>query len=68
MTTTTPPSTVAVLLTPAQVAGMFRVNPKTVSRWAGLGKLSAQRTLGGHLRFDPADVRRLLADARSGLT
>lgn len=35
------------LLTPAEVASMFRVDPKTVTRWAKAGKLSAIRTLGG---------------------
>jgi hypothetical protein len=33
------------LLTPAEVASMFRVDPKTVTRWAKAGKLSAIRTL-----------------------
>ena len=33
------------LLTPAEVAAMFRVNPKTVTRWARAGKISAVRTL-----------------------
>ena len=35
------------LLTPAEVAALFRVNPKTVTRWARAGKISAIRTLGG---------------------
>jgi excisionase family DNA binding protein len=38
------------LLTPAEVAAMFRVDPKTVTRWARAGKLSSIRTLGGHRR------------------
>lgn len=42
------------LLTPGEVAGLFRVDPKTVTRWAKAGKLTAIRTLGGHRRF-PAD-------------
>ena len=46
------------LLTPSEVAALFRVNPKTVTRWARAGKLTAIRTLGGHRRFrasgDPA--------------
>ena len=50
------------LLTPAEVAAMFRVNPKTVTRWARSGKISAIRTLGGHRRFRAAEVRRLLAE------
>jgi len=48
------------LLTPAEVAVLFRVDPKTVTRWANAGKLSAVRTLGGHRRFYESEVRRLL--------
>ena len=51
------------LLTPSEVAEMFRVNPKTVTRWARAGKISAVRTLGGHRRFQAAEVRRFLAEA-----
>ena len=29
------------LLTPSEVAALFRVNPKTVTRWARAGKLTA---------------------------
>jgi excisionase family DNA binding protein len=39
---------------------MFRVNPKTVTRWARAGKISAIRTLGGHRRFKAAEIRRFL--------
>ena len=39
---------------------LFRVDPKTVTRWAQAGKLSAVRTLGGHRRFHEAEVRSLL--------
>ena len=45
------------LLTPSEVAELFRVDPKTVSRWAKAGKLSSIRTLGGHRRFPEAEVR-----------
>ena len=48
------------LLTPAEVAALFRVDPKTVSRWAAEGKLSEFRTLGGHRRFRAAEVYALL--------
>lgn len=48
------------LLTPAEVAGMFRVNGKTVVRWAQAGKLPCIRTLGGHRRFRKSDVDKLL--------
>lgn len=51
------------LLTPAEVAIMFRVNPKTVTRWARSGKISAVRTLGGHRRFRATEIRRFLEEA-----
>jgi excisionase family DNA binding protein len=44
------------LLTPAEVAAAFRVDPKTVTRWAKAGKLSFIRTLGGHRRYLEAEV------------
>lgn len=49
-----------VLLTPAEVAALFRVDPKTVTRWAKSGKLSALRTLGGHRRYRKSEVQALL--------
>ena len=49
------------LLTPAEVASMFRVDPKTVTRWAKAGKLTSIRTLGGHRRYREVEVRALLA-------
>jgi excisionase family DNA binding protein len=48
------------LLTPAEVASLFRVDPKTVTRWAKAGKLTAIRTLGGHRRYKESEVRALL--------
>lgn len=48
------------LLTPGEVAVLFRVDPKTVTRWAQAGKLSTVRTLGGHRRFHEDEVRELL--------
>ena len=49
-----------VLLTPAEVAKLFRVDPKTVTRWAKVGKLTAIRTLGGHRRYRRSEVQALL--------
>ena len=49
-----------VLLTPAEVAKLFRVDPKTVTRWAKSGKLTAIRTLGGHRRYRKSEVDSLL--------
>ncbi|UNX54550.1 BldC family transcriptional regulator [Georgenia sp. TF02-10] len=54
------------LLTPSEVAARFRVDPKTVTRWANAGKISSIRTLGGHRRFRRAEVEDLLV--ASGLT
>jgi excisionase family DNA binding protein len=48
------------LLTPAEVAKKFRVDPKTVTRWAKAGKLSSIRTLGGHRRYRKEEVDRFL--------
>ncbi|HEY5474313.1 MAG TPA: BldC family transcriptional regulator [Candidatus Limnocylindrales bacterium] len=48
------------LLTPAEVAALFRVDPKTVTRWAKAGKLTSLRTLGGHRRYRAEEVRGLL--------
>ncbi|MFI0487539.1 BldC family transcriptional regulator [Actinomadura sp. 9N215] len=49
------------LLTPGEVAATFRVDPKTVTRWAAKGRISSIRTPGGHRRFRESDVRALLA-------
>jgi excisionase family DNA binding protein len=49
------------LLTPAEVAALFRVDPKTVTRWAKAGKLASIRTLGGHRRYRESEVRALMA-------
>ena len=48
------------LLTPAEVAALFRVDPKTVTRWAKAGKLTSIRTLGGHRRYKDSEVKALL--------
>jgi excisionase family DNA binding protein len=48
------------LLTPAEVARMFHVSPKTVTRWARSGKLHAIKTLGGHRRFHRSEIERAI--------
>ena len=55
------------LMTPAEVAELFRVDPKTVTRWADAGKITAVRTLGGHRRYQREEVLALL-EANSGTT
>lgn len=56
---------VEVLLTPAEVAALFRVDPKTVTRWAKAGKLTAIRTLGGHRRYRQSEVQALIKSLSS---
>ncbi len=53
------------LLTPGEVASMFRVDPKTVTRWAAAGRISSIRTPGGHRRFRESEIRALLDGGRS---
>ena len=48
------------LLTPQEVATTFRVDPKTVTRWAKAGKLTAFWTPGGHRRYRETEVKALL--------
>ena len=50
-------------LTTGEVAVMFRVNPKTVTRWARSGRISAVRTIGGHRRFRASEIERFLDNA-----
>lgn len=54
------------LLTPGEVAAVFRVDPKTVTRWAAAGRISSIRTPGGHRRFRESAVQALL-DAAEGV-
>jgi excisionase family DNA binding protein len=48
------------LLTPAEVAARFRVEPDTVTRWAAAGRIPSIKTPGGHRRVRESDVRALL--------
>ena len=57
-----------VLLTPAEVASLFRVDPKTVTRWAKSGKLTSIRTLGGHRRYKASEVKAVLSATASNST
>lgn len=47
------------LLTPKEVADKFRVDTKTVSRWAKSGRLFGIKTPGNHWRFSEIEVERL---------
>lgn len=48
------------LLTPGEVAAIFRVDPKTVTRWGATGRLRSILTPGGQRRFYESDVMSLL--------
>lgn len=50
------------LLKPREVAALFRVDPKTITRWAAAGKLRSIKTLGGHRRYRESVVQALLEE------
>jgi excisionase family DNA binding protein len=54
------PAEQETLLTPAEVAKIFRVDPKTVTRWAKAGKITAIRTLGGHRRYRQSEIQAIM--------
>ena len=56
----THPTAADELLTPAEVAAILFVDPKTVTRWARAGKLDAIRTPGGHRRYLRSDVMAIM--------
>ena len=49
------------LLTSGEIAQLFHVDPKTVSRWARRGQLGSISTPGGHRRFRESEVIAMLA-------
>lgn len=55
------------LLTPGEVAALFRVDPKTVTRWAAAGKIGSIRTPGGHRRFRESEVKARLQGELGGV-
>jgi excisionase family DNA binding protein len=54
------------LMTPAEVAAVFRVDPKTVTRWAASGRIASIRTPGGHRRYKREVVEALLRNEPDG--
>jgi excisionase family DNA binding protein len=48
------------LLTPGQLAALFGVDPKTVTRWVAAGRIGSLKTPGGHHRFRESEVYMLL--------
>ena len=55
------------MLTPGEVAALFRVTPKTITRWAEAGKLPVVRTLGGHRRFPARAVQAVYDELRGNV-
>lgn len=49
-------------MTPSEVADVFGVDPKTVTRWAANGKLPYMSTPGGHRRFHPEVIEQYQKD------
>lgn len=52
------------LFTPSEVARLFKVDTRTVARWARTGKLPYLTTMGGHRRFPAGPVLAAAARAR----
>jgi excisionase family DNA binding protein len=50
----------AEILTPAQIAELFVVSPRTVRRWADSETLPSFRTIGGQRRFRWGEVRSVI--------
>ena len=48
------------LLTPREVAALFHVHPKTVTRWAKAGKIGFVTTVGGHRRYHCTEIHAVL--------
>ena len=56
----TQPTNTDRLMTPGEVAKLFRVHRKTVGRWVDQGHISCVRTPGGHRRLRESEVLALL--------
>ena len=52
------------LYTPSEVARLFRVDPKTVSRWQEKGLIGCVRTPGGTRRYRKSEIDALLKVGR----
>ena len=48
------------LLTPGEVAKLFRVDVKSVARWAARGLIPSIKTPGGHRRFKESEILALI--------
>lgn len=61
----TRPNEQDILMTPGEVAKIFKVTSKTVTRWAKEGKISFITTPGKHKRFWKSEVRRFLQEKKA---
>jgi excisionase family DNA binding protein len=52
------------VLTPQEVARLFRVTSETITRWAKTGTLRSFRTPGGHRRYYASDIQQSLRNAK----
>lgn len=50
------------LLTPKEVGELFRVDPRTVTKWATDGKLPFVMTLGNHRRYPRKLIEGIIAE------
>ena len=50
------------LITPAEAASEFGVDPKTLRRWHMRGLISARRTMGGQRRYWRDEIRTRAAE------
>ena len=60
----TPRKTPSHLLTPGEAAAMFRVDVRTVRRWAKEGRVTSIQTVGGTSRYVRAEIEKLATDWR----
>lgn len=49
-------------LTTGEVASLFRVDMKTVDRWAKAGRITGVKTPGGHWRFSASHIKRVVEE------
>jgi excisionase family DNA binding protein len=56
------------LLKPSEAAALFGVDRKSLVNWVRAGKLTAQRTMGGHRRYRETEVRTLIAGLKAAVS
>ena len=54
-----------VLIDPAEAGELLGLHPKTVAMYADAGRLWCTRTIGGHRRYDRADVLTLARELKA---